>query len=276
MDGAVPLDGLHLEQGGVHRLVQIGRVAVHPAVHAPPQMLLQLGVHDLHGGQRGPDGRQKVRDGLAGLKIGDIVGLPGGLLGLEAGLGQQGRQLPAHAVMGGHQLQVVALGRVVHRPPRQKSPPQKGRAVVVLLQHGKVDVVGQTHCRVGAVGLPDGRQLPRVRNEKDPLPGLRRFGGPVEVHLERLAEEGGQTLGKDRGAGDDFDLDGGKAVAEQEDSVGLRPGAAPARQRGPAQLLFDLRRKGHSVPPFTPPGYKRPVPTPGPGPPGRPAPRRAP
>ena len=239
-------------------------------------MLLQLGVHDLHGGQRGPDGRQKIRDGLAGLEIGDIVGLPGSLLGLEASLGQQGRQLPAHAVMGRHQLQVVALGRVGHRAPRQKGPPQKGGAVMVLLQHGKVDVVGQTRRQVGAVGLPDGRQLPRVRNEKDPLPGLRRFGRPVEVHLECLAEEDGQALGKDRGAGDDFDLGGGEAVAEQEDAVGLRPGAAPAGQRDPAQLPFDLRGKGHTVPPFTPPGYRRPVPTPGPGPPGRPVPRRAP
>ena len=68
-----PTDGLNLVLGRVHRLLQIGHIAVGPAVDAVAQILFHLGVHDLHGGQRRPQGGQKIGNGLAALQVCYII-----------------------------------------------------------------------------------------------------------------------------------------------------------------------------------------------------------
>ena len=239
-------DGLNLLLGRLHRLVQVGCVAVHPAVHAAHHRLLRLGVHHAHGGQRRADGRQKVLDGLALFEIGDVIGLAGGLLGRKAGLHQQGAHLPAHAVVGGGQLQMVALGRIGHRPARQKGPPEEGAAAVLLFQDGEVDVMGQALGRVVPEGVPQRGELVPVLKGKNVLPRpVQPFGLPVKAYFERLFEQGGQTAGKFLRLGDNAGTPPGKLAAEEEHPIGLRLGAAPVGQSTPAQLRLGLRRKRH-------------------------------
>ena len=175
------------------------------AVDAPPEILLRLGVHDLHGRQGRADGGEKVLNGLALLEVGDGVGLAGGLLGGEATLQQEGPQLPADTQMGGGQLQMVALGRVGHRAARQKGPPKKGQAAVLLLQHGKVNMMGQSARRLMAERRPEGGQLVRLCDGENPLgrPLLRRA---VKGELKGPVEQGGQPGGKGVGLGADAHL----------------------------------------------------------------------
>ena len=139
------------------------------------------------------------------LEVGDGVGLAGGLLGGEATLQQEGPQLPADTQMGGGQLQMVALGRVGHRAARQKGPPKKGQAAVLLLQHGKVNVMGQGARRLMAERRPEGGQLVRLCDGENPLgrPLLRRA---VKGELKGPVEQGGQPGGKGVGLGADAHL----------------------------------------------------------------------
>ena len=239
-------DRLQLDLGRLHRLVQVGRVTVHPPVHAAPQVLLQLGVHDLHGGQGRADGGKEVLDALTLLEIGDIVGLPGGLLGLEARLPHQGGHLPAHVVVGGGQLQVIGLPGVGDRPPRQERPPEEGSPAAGLLQHGEVHVVCQT-ARIHPEGPAHCCQLGRVRDAEAVLPlPIRQT---VKGEAERLAEQDREPLGKCLVLRDDADLPPGKGVAVKQNAVCLRLGAAFPVQRRPAQLPLGLSCKGHGLTP---------------------------
>ena len=242
-----PPDGLQLGLGGLHHLVQVGGVAVHPPVHAPPQILLQLGVHHLHGGQGGAHGGEKVLDGLALLEVDDRIALPPGVLGGEVLLPHKGQHLPADAVVGGGQLQVVPLSRVGHRPPGQKGPPQEGGPAAVLLQHGEVDVQGQGR-PVRAVGLMDGLQLAGVLDGEDVL--SLPLGQAVEGEPEGFFEQDGQPLGKGLVLGDDAHLVPAEGVAVEQHPVGLRLGAALLVHLQAAQLVFYLSSKGHALTPL--------------------------
>ena len=135
-----------------HRLVQIGGIAVHPAVYTAPQILFGFGVHQLHGSQGRAQNGQKVCNGLALLKVGHITAASGSRLGGKLRLRQQGQQFPIHRHMGGGQFQVIALIGVGHRAAGQKGPSEKSGAAVVLLQHPKVDVMGQSLSHVIAKG----------------------------------------------------------------------------------------------------------------------------
>ena len=64
-------DRFQLFLGRLHRLVQIGAVAVEAAVNAVAQVLFQLGGHDAHGGHGRTDQRQEVLDLVALLEVGD-------------------------------------------------------------------------------------------------------------------------------------------------------------------------------------------------------------
>lgn len=64
-------------------------------------------------------------------EIGDVVGFPGGLLGTQVQLRQQGLELSVDIVMGGGDLQVVPLFRVGHRAARERNAPRRKAALVI-------------------------------------------------------------------------------------------------------------------------------------------------
>ena len=82
-------DGLHLLLCRLHRLIQIGAVAVQAAVHAIPQVLFQLGGHHVHGRHGCANQRQKVLDLVALLEIGNEAAAPAETFGRIAALLKQ-------------------------------------------------------------------------------------------------------------------------------------------------------------------------------------------
>lgn len=171
---------------GVHHLGGVGVVAVAPAVDLVFQFFLQLGLHNPHGGYRSAQQREKILNGVALLEIQHTAAAPIHKLGIDAQhLLNEGRGLPAHKAVGSGELQMVALGRVRHRTPRQKRPSEKGNFTAVLLQHPQVHVEGHGVLPAEAVGLLDGPQLFRRPDAKTSL-GSQGLGRAVKGEAKGL------------------------------------------------------------------------------------------
>ena len=225
-----PPDGLQLLLGGGHHLVQVGGLAVDLTVHAVAQPLLRPGALQCAGGSGCAHESQELLDLDAAFEVGDLTAAPGRLAGLAAHVGQQRRQLPAGLGVAGDQLQVVALGGLGGAAAGKERAPQKRGAAAVLLQQAEVDVEHRALAGVEAKGVHDAAGLLPVRDLKDVfLLPLRRQA--VKGEAKGPVQKGGEPLREALALRDDPHLLGGKGVAVEQRTVGLRPGAARISQR---------------------------------------------
>ena len=182
-----------------------GDLVAHLPVH--------LGGHDAHGGHRRAERREEVGDGVGLLEVEESIPFPGGLLGREAQIQQHRVRLPAHALVGGRELQMQALVRVGDAAAGQKSAADKGLHAALVLQHAEIDVVRERGVRVGAEDVEDPGELCAVEDHEALFPGLALLRETVEVQREGPAEELRQTRGKSVARGNDARFACGKAAA---------------------------------------------------------------
>ena len=142
-------------------------------------------------------------------------------------------------MVGGGQLQMIALLRVGDAPPRQEGAPDESGPAAVLLNHAEVDMVGEGGVNIRAEGVKNQGELLPIGNGKALLTGAG-FGQLVKAEAEGLPEQPGQPLGKVAAGGDDADLLGGKGVAIEQHAVALRQSAALLLRPGRAQLPFGI------------------------------------
>ena len=185
---------------------------------------------------------------LALLEVRNIAAAPGDALGGEAAVLQQGRHLPVHLGVGGHELQVVALQGVRDAAPGEEDAPEEGGAAALLLQEAEIDVQDQVLLRGVAQEVDDVVELFLVRDLEDPLALLPLLRHPVKAQGEGPLKDLGQPLGKARVLRNDADLGGVEGVAVEQNAVGLRPGAAVALHRKAAELALRFVGEGHSAP----------------------------
>ena len=74
-------------------------------------------------------------------------------------------------MVGGGQLQVIALRRVGDAASRQEGAPDKGGAAAVLLDHAEVDVMGEGGVNIRAENVKNQEELVPVGDGKALLAG---------------------------------------------------------------------------------------------------------
>ena len=126
---------------------------------------------------------------------------------------------------------MIALQRIGNAPPGKEDAPQEGSAAALLLQHGEVDVQHQILPGIIAQQVCDMIQFLSVRDLEHHLALCPRFRLAVKVKIERPVEQLRKACGKVGILRDDTDLRGAERVAVEQDTVGLRPGAAQLQNR---------------------------------------------